>query len=347
MPVEFKDYYQVLGVSSQAGSEEIRKAFRTLARKYHPDVAQDKKAAEEKFKELNEAHEVLSDPESRRKYDLLGAQWKTGAAPHSAPRPPQDRAAGWEANGTAENFTFEGTGFSEFFEEFFGGRASRARRASPFDLRGSSGEGEDFEDPEAERRGADALGDILITLEEALHGALREISVRQPSGHLVPAKTETYSVRIPPGVRAGQTIRVPGKGGAGQGGGRAGDILLRVRYAQNPDWQVRGANLHGQLELAPWEAVLGTTVPVRTLEGTVALKVATGTRQGHQLRIRGKGLPVSATQRGDLFVEVSIQVPAQFSPEEARLWKQLAALSAFNPRQDARNHGAHATMATP
>jgi curved DNA-binding protein len=335
MPVEFRDYYRVLGVQSKATDEEIKKAFRTLARKYHPDVAKDKKTAEEKFKELNEAHEVLSNPESRRKYDQLGANWKTDARPQPPPGPAGRRTSARGAGGEAYDFQFEGTGFSDFFEQFFGGRTGRSRGASPFEQhRAADGADESDEQNAPTLRGQDIQGDILITLDEVLKGAMRAISVRKANAHSGQEETQTYSVRIPAGVRAGQSIRVPGKGGEGLGGGRAGDIYLRVRYAQHPDWQARGVDLLGHLELAPWEAVLGATVPVRTLENTVSLKVPAGTRQGHQLRIRGQGLPAGAGKRGDIYVGVSIQVPARVSKEAERLWKQLATESTFDPRKD-------------
>jgi curved DNA-binding protein len=162
---------------------------------------------------------------------------------------------------------------------------------------------------------------------------MRDISVRRTNAHTGREETETYHVRVPVGVRAGQSIRVPGKGGEGLGGGSAGDIYLRVRYAQHPDWQVRGTDLVGHLELAPWEAVLGATVPVPTLEGNITLKIPAGTQQGHQLRVRGKGLPAGAGKHGDLYVAVSIQVPGHVSKEEERLWKHLSAESTFNPRK--------------
>jgi curved DNA-binding protein len=335
MPIEFKDYYRVLGVPPKATDEEIKKAFRKLARKYHPDVAKDKKSAEEKFKEINEANEVLSNPESRGKYDQLGADWKTGARSQSPPGQTGGRSPGRGAGGEAYDFRFEGTGFSDFFEQFFGGRTGGSRGASPFDRQGAAdGANGSGEQDAPTLRGQDIQGDILITLDEALKGAMRAISVRRTNAHTGQEETQTYSVRIPVGVRAGQTIRVPGKGGEGLGGGRAGDIYLRVHYAQHPDWRPRGADLLGHLELAPWEAVLGATVPVRTLESTVSLKVPAGTRQGHQLRIRGQGLPVGGAKRGDLYVGVSIQVPPRTSKEEERLWKQLATESTFDPRRN-------------
>jgi curved DNA-binding protein len=332
MAVEYKDYYRVLGVTPKATDDEIKKAFRALARKYHPDVAKDKKSAEEKFKEINEANEVLSNPESRKKFDELGADWKAGAESRSSPGRAGGRSAGRGAQGGEDEFEFEGTGFSDFFEQFFGGRAGQPRGASPF---GAQGFANRREEPEAALRGRDIQGDILITLDEVLNGAMRAISVRRANARTGQEETETYQVRIPKGVQAGQTIRVSGKGGEGANGGQAGDIYLRVRYAQNPDWEVSGSDLIGHLELAPWEAVLGATVPVRTFDGSLSVKVPAGFRQGQKLRFRGKGLPVGADKRGDLYVEASIQIPSQISKEEERLWKELAVASVFNPRKTA------------
>ena len=338
MPLEFKDYYQLLGVPRSASAEDIKKAFRTLARKYHPDVAKDKKMAEAKFKEINEAYEVLGDPENRKKYDQLGADWKQGAQ-FRQPPPGREGAfrqtAGRGAGGEDFNFEFEGPGFSDFFEQFFGGRAGAGRSGgfSPFGShRSAGGADESWEQSASAQRGQDVRGDILITLEEVLKGAMRAITVRRTNARTGQEETQTYQVRIPAGVRAGQSIRLRGKGDAGFAGGSAGDLYLRVRYAQHPDFETRGPDLIGSLQLAPWEAILGATVPVQTLEGTVSLKVPAGTQQGYQLRVRGKGLPAGAGKMGDLYVGVSIQVPPQSSEDEKRLWKQLAAKSAFNPR---------------
>lgn len=333
MAVEFKDYYQVLGVSPKATEDEIKKAFRTLARKYHPDVAKDKKTAEEKFKDINEANEVLSDTESRRKYDQLGADWKNGPQARPSPRQREEwqNESGPQTGG--QEFRFEGTGFSDFFEQFFGGHSGQARRGSPFDSEGGmDGSGESRERTAA-LRGRDIQGDIMITLDEAMKGGLRAISVRRTNARTGLEEMETYQVRIPPGVQSGQSIRVPGKGGEGVGGANAGDILLRVRYAQHPDWRARGADLMGHIELSPWEAVLGATVPVRTLGGSVSLKIPAGTRQGHQLRIRGQGLPNGTGSQGDLYVVVSIQVPKHVNKEEELLWQSLAKQSDFDPRK--------------
>ena len=331
MPAEFKDYYRVLGLQPKATDEEVKKAFRKLAVKYHPDVAKDKKTAEEKFKEINEAHEVLSNPVSREKYDQLGANWKAGADMRPPPGRGGGRTAGRATDGDKYEFQFEGTGFSDFFEQFFGGRANRAHRAAPFDRDGAE---DGADQPQQALRGQDIQGDILITLDEVLKGAMRAISVRRTNARTGLEETETYQVRIPAGIQAGQLIRVRGKGGNGSGGASAGDIYLRVRYAQHPDWQARGADLAGYVQLAPWEAVLGATVPVPTLEGILSLKIPAGTLQGHQLRVRGKGLPGHGLKRGDLYVAVSIQVPPHINKEEERLWKELAAESAFDPRKN-------------
>lgn len=331
-----RDYYEVLGLARTASADEIKKAYRRLAMQHHPDRNQGDKAAEAKFKEINEAYEVLGDPENRKKYDQLGADWKQGAQ-FRQPPPGREGAfrqtAGRGAGGQDFNFEFEGTGFSDFFEQFFGGRAGRSGGSSPFGSRQTAGFDEDpWGRSSAAQRGQDVRGDILITLEEVLKGTIRAITVRRTDARTGQEETQTYQVRIPAGVRAGQSIRVRGKGDAGFAGGSAGDLYLRVRYAQHPDFETRGADLIGSLELAPWEAILGATVPVQTLEGTVSLKVAAGTQQGYQLRVRGKGLPAGGGKVGDLYVAVSIQVPPQSTEEEKRLWKQLAAKSAFNPR---------------
>lgn len=328
MPIEFKDYYQVLGVRQGASGEEIKHAFRTLARKYHPDVAKDKKTAEDRFKEINEAYEVLGDPENRKKYDRLGADWRAGGAP----RPHTGRGRDFQGSAAGEGFEFRfgGTGFSDFFEQFFGG----SRGASPFDHGGyADGAGRSDARAAAAVRGQDVQGDILITLDEVLKGAMRTISVRRVDARTGEEETQTYRVRIPAGVQAGQSIRLPGKGNAGFGGGSAGDMYLRVRYAQHPDLSARGADLVGHVEVAPWEAVLGATVLVRTLEGTVSLKVPPGTQQGTRLRVRGKGLPAGGTKRGDLYVGISIEVPSHVAPAQKALWEQLSKESGFNPRE--------------
>jgi len=315
MAVQFKDYYETLGVSKTATEDEIRTAFRKLARKFHPDVAKDKTTAEEKFKQINEAYEVLSDPEKRRKYDQLGANWNQ---PGGFQPPPdwgaQQPGGGFHRYGGGDGgveFEFGGTGFSDFFETFFGGGRGKSAFGGGFGRR-----------PEEAERGNDVEADIMVPLEEALHGAKRTVSLRRSGSD----KVETYQVKIPVGVREGQRIRLAGQGEAGERGGKSGDLFLRVRLQRHPDFQVEGSNLIHDLKLAPWQAVLGTEVEIRTLEGNIRLKVPPGTQNGQRFRVRGRGLPDSAGTRGDLYVVVQIDVPKKISERERELWRELARL---------------------
>jgi curved DNA-binding protein len=313
MSVEFKDYYAILGVPRDASAEDIKKAFRKLARKHHPDVARDKKAAEEKFKEINEANEVLGDPVKRAKYDRLGADWQ-----HEGEFPPPGRGA------AAHEFNFGGTGFSDFFEQYFSGAS---RYGFPGEAHGRPRGG-------TQRfRGGDVEGDILVTLEEAMHGSVRSISLQMADPQTGRAETHTFQVRIPPGVTNGKRIRVPGQGEPGSGGGEAGDLYLRVRHAAHPDFSTQGADVFHELDIAPWEAVLGADVSVPTLDGTVKLRIPPGSENGQQLRVRGRGLPKGKSgERGDFHVILTVQTPAHSTDEERTLWEKLRAVSRFTPR---------------
>jgi len=309
MPVQFKDYYETLGVSKTATQEEIRKAFRSLARQHHPDVAKpkDKKTAEAKFKEINEAYEVLGDPDKRKKYDTLGADWERGGAHQPPP--------GWQQGGGGgsggEEFHFGGTGFSDFFEQFFGGARGRQ---NPFG---------GFGQAEAAPRGRDIEADILVTIEEALHGSRRKISFQRSAG----GKTETYDVRIPAGVGEGQQIRLAGQGNPGTRGGKAGDLYLRVKFAQHPEFRVEGGDLVHDQALPPWQAALGGEVSIPTPEGRVKLKIPAGTQAGQRFRLKQRGLMLPSKTRGDLYVAVQIEIPKSLTTRERELWEQLAAES--------------------
>jgi curved DNA-binding protein len=325
MAVQYKDYYESLGVTRTASEAEIKKAFRKLAREFHPDVAKDKKKAEEKFKEINEAYEVLSDPAKRKKYDELGPNWKQGA--EFRPPPGWEQFAGAGGRGyrgrkpTGEDFDFEfgGTGFSDFFEQLFGARGRGAG------FRGQPA----YADEEMAARGRDIEGDIMVTLEEVKRGSVRAVTVRHNG------RAETYQVKIPAGVTEGQRLRVAGRGESGAGGGEAGDLYLRVRLAKHPDFEVDEHNLIYEAELAPWEAVLGANISVPTLDGRVNIKIPPGTQNGQKLRVRGRGLPLRDGGNGDLIVIARVEVPQKISDEERKLWEQLARESKFNPRNDA------------
>jgi curved DNA-binding protein len=328
MPVEFKDYYATLGVPRTASDQDIKKSFRKLAREFHPDVAKDKKTAEEKFKEINEAYEVLSDPDKRKKYDQYGSTWKEGGGYQPPPGGQGARSAG---GAQSQEFHFGGTGFSDFFEQLFGRSGGGG-----FGFGGRDFEAAESAQPRGPARGYDIEGDILVTLDEAMRGSVRSISLERVNPKTGQTEAQTFKVRVPVGVKEGQTIRIPGKGGDGANGGTSGDLFLHVRYAAHPDFRARGSDLHYDLDLAPWEAVLGTTVSVPTLESPVKVRIPAGTNNGCQLRVRGRGLPRGRDgERGDLYVVVNVQLPPQLSDEERELWEKLGRVSRFNPRQPA------------
>jgi curved DNA-binding protein len=327
MPARFKDYYETLGVSKDASAEDIKKAFRKLARQYHPDVAKDKKAAEAKFKEINEANEVLSDPGKRSKYDALGANWQEGGEAQPSP--------GWQGSpqgtgGYDQEFHFGGTGFSDFFEQYFSGGS---RYGFPPDFAAEEDMPPSGKRSGRARRGHDIEGDILVTLDEAMHGTQRPISLQTVDRKTGAVQTHSFEVRIPPGATDGRRIRVPGQGEPGSNGGEAGDLYLRVRHAAHPDFTTLGSDVHHELDVAPWEPVLGAEIIVPTLDGSIKLRIPAGSENGQTLRVRGRGLPKGKSgERGDFFVTIHIAVPSRVTDAERALWEQLRTTSTFNPR---------------
>lgn len=327
MPVEFKDYYATLGVAKTATQEEIKRAFRDLARKCHPDVAKPgtKSVSEARFKEINEAYEVLKDPEKRRKYDRLGSDWDKYDDEAFSRAQARTGTGGFRTGAGGEGgfeYHFGGTGFSDFFEQFFGGVGR-----DPF-----SGFHADF--GQARRRsgrqasrGQDVEADFLVTLEEASCGVNRRISFskRDPSTGI--EKAHTIDVKVPAGIREGQRIRLAGQGQPGCDGGEAGDLFLRIRFAQHPDFSVKDGDLYYTLKLAPWDAALGCTVDVPTLRGKARVTVKAGASSGRKLRLPGYGLPKPGGGHGDLLAEVLIEVPELLSVEQRRLWEELRAAS--------------------
>ncbi|MDQ8188985.1 J domain-containing protein [Roseibacillus persicicus] len=315
----FRDYYEVLGVEKTASQEEIKKAFRKLARKYHPDVAEDKEAAEGKFKEINEAYEVLGTPEKRQKYDSLGPDWQqggnTGHPTGASPAP--------------EGFTqqFEGTGFSDFFEQLFGAQ-SRPR---------AGGRGfEDFRERGSSRpiRGHDTHADILVSLREVQHGAERKLRLEHFDPLTGTREIKTPSIRFPKGVKEGQLIRCAGMGEPGFQGGPAGDLFLHVRLEKHPQFQVIDNDLYQELPLAPWEAVLGAQVAIRDLDSEFQIRVPAGSEDGTELRLRGRGLATGeGDAQGDMYARIRIVVPSTCNDEEKKHWEALAKSSSFNPRK--------------
>jgi curved DNA-binding protein len=328
MAIEYKDYYKTLDVPRTATADQLKSAFRKLARRYHPDVAKggDKKKAEEKFKEINEAYEVLSDADKRKRYDELGPNWDNPAAgagnPFRGGGPGAGAFRGAQRRGPrGEDFEFGGsTGFSDFFEQFFGGG------------RPGAGSRRGFPEEDHASEGSDVEADLMVTLEEAFRGATRKLTLRRSGSDGSNPREDTYQVRIPAGVRGGQRIRLAGQGSPGSGGGPAGDLYLRVHFAQHPDFRVEDSDLYFDLEVAPWETVLGAKIKIPTLDGPTLLTLPPGSAGDSKLRLRARGLPREGGERGDFYAVVKIQTPPAAALEERALWEKLAATSKFDPR---------------
>jgi curved DNA-binding protein len=324
--MDFKDYYATLGVAKTATDKEIKQAYRKLARKLHPDVNPGDKSAEVRFKEINEAYEVLGDPAKRKKYDELGANWRmyeqAGATPGAGS--PFD---GWTVNtgggpGGYRTMTEDemremfGTDnpFSDFFNTFFGGFSPEPGRR-----RGGRARA---------RKGRDFEHELELSLEEADHGAMRRLSLKH-DGH-----SRSVDVRIPAGVGDGSRVRVAGEGETGAGGGTAGDLYLRVRLRPHPLFERKGRDLYTKLAVPLTVAVLGGEVTVPALGGrSLRLKVPPTTQNGQVFRLRGQGLTLAgkAGARSDLYVTVSAQLPRSLSAEQRTLFEQLAKLEGQAP----------------
>lgn len=326
MSVEYKDYYKLLGVDRKASQEDISKAFKRLARKYHPDLNPGDATAEAKFKEANEAYEVLKDPEKRKMYDQLGPNWQHG---QNFQPPPGYEGFDFQGGG------FGGTGFSDFFETIFGAGGASFQGfggGGGFqDMGGGFGGGGYQRRP---RRGSDSELFLDLTLEEAYHGGAKSVTMAErvtgPDGRPT-ARTKSLEVNIPAGVKDGAKIRLAGQGSPGSGGGPAGDLFLKVRLATHSRFKVEGANVVLDLPLAPWEAALGATVRVPTLDGEVELNIPAGVSSGQKLRLTGKGLG-SKSKRGDQHVRIMIRMPSGLNDDQKELWRKLADTSDFSPR---------------
>jgi curved DNA-binding protein len=315
--VSYKDYYEVLGVARGTSQDELQKAYRTLARKHHPDVSKEK-GAEDRFKSINEAYDVLKDPEKRKLYDKYGPAWKAISEGRQPPPGTEQvrfdfRDFGFDGAGAPQSFDPNDLG--SIFEQFFGGqvegmRPGRRRARGP-------------------RRGEDRESILEIGVSDAFTGGARDLGIRDPET----GQTSRLTVRIPGGVRTGQRIRLAGKGGPGGAGGAPGDLYLVVRVVPDARFRLDGDDVHAALPVTPWEAALGATVPFATLDGEVRLKVPAGSSSGRSIRLRGKGYPTEKDgERGDLYATVQIMVPETLSTRERELFEQLQEASSFRAR---------------
>jgi curved DNA-binding protein len=310
--MEFKDYYKILGVDTDADLKAIKTAYRKLARKYHPDVSTEKDA-EKQFKDVAEAYEVLSDDKKRAEFDQLR---QYGSAGQRFEPPP-----GWQSSGQGS-----GGDFSDFFESIFGAGRQRAAGARGFES------SEDF----TSSRGRDVDVELPLFLEDTFSDEPRPLEYKLPhygeSGRLADIH-KTLSVKLPPGVADGDRIRLKGQGGPGFGNGPAGDLYLRIRLVPHPLFDVAGHDLNITVPVAPWEAALGAKITLPTLTGRISLAIAPDSQNGQRLRIKGKGLR-TRTGHGDLYAILKIVMPAKSNPEAMRLWKELSSTAAFNPRKE-------------
>lgn len=326
--MQYQDYYQALGVSKDASQEEIKKAFRKAARKHHPDVNPDDPEAEERFKQINEAYQVLSDPEKREKYDQFGSQWKqyqqAGGQPEDfnwsewASQPGGSRRGGGYTTQRVSQEEFEeifgqGGGFSDFFETLFGGAASGGRTGGSFRQRGTYSP---FGGQPRPAKGQDLETSLTITLEEAFRGTTRVI--RKSTGKKVKAK-------IPPGVETGSRIRLKGQGQPGRGGQPAGDLYLNIEVMPHAEFERDGDDLELSLPVDLYTLVLGGKVRVRSFEKSVHLDIPPETQNNTKFRLKGLGMPNlnDKTSRGDLYVRVAADLPEKLSDQEREHFRTL------------------------
>jgi curved DNA-binding protein len=327
---DFKDYYNVLGVNKTASADEIKRAYRRLARQYHPDMNPGDSAAEAKFKEVNEAYEVLSDPDKRKKYDQFGQYWK--------------QAGSWSpgAGAGAGAPDFGGFDFSQYssFDEFInellgrfgtppGGTGGSRRRTYSYTT-GPSGYGgfNDFSGFDSTgTAGSDLESTFALTFSEAFHGVQKRLSIG----------TEVVDVRIPAGAKSGSRLRIKGKGQPSPFGGARGDLYLKIELKPHPFFQLEGDNLVCELPIAPDEAVLGASVEVPTPDGSVKMNVPAGIRSGQTLRLRGKGWPNPKGGRGDQLVRIAIAPPKDLSPVEREYYEKLRDSRSYDPRSNLRS----------
>ncbi len=311
--MQYQDYYKILGVARDATADDIKKAFRKMARKYHPDVSKEADA-ETRMKEVNEAYAVLSDPEKRAAYDRLGSQYRPG----QDFRPPPDWTDGFEFTGGGTHFS--DTDFSDFFSELFGRMNSQGPGRRP----GQSGQ----------MRGQDHHARVQLEVEDSFNGATRQITLQAPQQDAqgrVQLRERTLEVRIPKGVRAGQIIRLNGQGSPGFGGGPAGDLLLEVHFRPHSRFHVEGRDIHMNLPIAPWEAALGAVVEVNLPGGNLKVRVPAGVQSGRQLRVRGKGLP--SAPPGDLLLNLKEVLPPADTEKARQAYENMARDLAFDPRK--------------
>ena len=310
--MEYKDYYQILGIQRDASQDAVKQAYRRLARKFHPDINKEPEA-EVKFKDIGEAYEVLKDPEKRTAYDKFGSNWKDG----QDFKPPPNWDAGFEFTGEGRPGTGY-SGFSDFFEELFGHArfTGAGRQTASFRMRGENQHAK-----------------VVIRLEDAYQGSRQTFTLSRAAvdDHgRVSTQPHTLHITIPKGITEGQRIRLEGQGMPGFGGGPPGDLFLEISFASHPLFKAVGRDIHHTLSITPWEAALGATITVPTLGGNVEVKIPPGSQGGRKLRIKGRGL-CSKTKTGDQYIILRIVVPEPKNTKQRELYREMARLMSAHP----------------
>lgn len=335
MGVTYKDYYKILGVSRSDSADELKKAFRDLAKKHHPDKNKGNKQAEDKFKEISEAYEVLGDPKRKQQYDMLGSNFRDG---QSFTPPPEWGQFNGGQGGQGGTFHFRsgggGADFGDLFDMLRGfggsGGGGGGMFENIFEQAGARGGQAGFGGGGSPHMGPSHLeSEMTLSLEDAYKGGPKKVSIVVPEpgphGH-VRSTPKMYDIKVPPGIQDGQKIRLKGEGTG------VGDLLIRVKIAPHQLFSFEGQDLVSELKVAPWEAALGAKLNVPTLDGKVEMKLPQGVRSGQKLRLQGKGYPVKGGGRGDLYLRVMIHVPKELSEQERDLYERLRVISKFNPR---------------
>jgi curved DNA-binding protein len=331
MSVKFIDYYQTLGVDRGASPDDLQRAYRQLTRKHHPDLNKDDPKAEERFRRINEAYEVLKDPEKRRRYDQLGSNWKQG---QDFTPPPGAAGSTFDFRHAGTHSGFTANGVSDFFEAFFGAGGLGEHLGDRLRHTARAHDGDDRPRQPHHRRDARPQDvELDIDLEELYHGGTKHVELQytEPNRQgLLEPRTVKLDVRIPPGALDGTKVRIKGEGPIV--GHARSDLHLVLRLRPHPRFTPQGHDLITPLPISPWEAALGARVSLHTLEGLVTVSVPPGSQHGQKLRLRDKGLPKRDDGRGDLLAELRVAIPRGLSPEERELWERLRDASRFDPR---------------
>lgn len=334
MSLKYKDYYKILGVDRKATTEEIKKAYRKLAMKYHPDRNPNDKTAAKKFSDITEAYDVLSDPQKRKKYDALGSGFQNG----QSFRPGTDWAKDFDfdLNDFMKDFTFTKKsstgGFSDFFETIFGDKTNRRETTASFNRSSTR---------KSQKQGRDIEVKLSVSLEDIYFSRVKSVSIKvgliNTSGK-TEYKTKKFDIKIPKGISDGKKLRYKGEGSNTAPGSSRGDLYFIIETEEHPIFRREDLDLFVDLPVTPSEAVLGAEVTVPSMEDSIKIKIPKGMEDGKKLRIKNKGIKDGKGRRGNLYAVINIVVPKDITEEERKIYEKLHEITNFNPRKQLENY---------